>query len=871
MSDTLDRLTAALGDRYAIEREIGEGGMATVYLATDVRHERKVALKVLRPELAATMGPQRFLQEVRVTANLQHPHILPLFDSGEADGFLYYVMPYLEGESLRERIAKEGELPVAEAVKILTEVVDALAAAHALGVVHRDIKPDNVMLSGRHAVVTDFGVAKAVSEATGRHQLTTVGVALGTPTYMAPEQAAANEHIDHRADIYAVGAMAYELLAGRPPFTGTTPQQVLSAHVTEVPRDVTEHRAAVPPGLGAVIMRCLEKKPADRWQTAEELLTQLEAYATPTTGITPTQSVPTTTTAGVSPVGGGMPGRLKVGIPVAAVGVAAAIWFGVLGGPGGGAIAAAGGDGVERLVVLPLRNLTRDPELDVWGQLAADQMARATDQPRPVPVIPSSTVTDAIRGLGDGASTEAIAAAVGATHAFAGTIALTGDQMRLEVELLEVRSGERLRTLEPVVGPQAAADSLLAALAQRAAAAAVAHLDPGAPPWLADYSVPVSLVAYESYLEQMDLFCVVDYAGSIEAGKRAVERSPEYVPALNQMMIAYSNLGMNAEADSLIDLLQGLRERMTTMERLVLDWMVGARTGDPEMAERAGEDAFSVDPSGIGAILAWQAAWRRGRMSDAIVRLESFDGKDSCPWVGYWTQGPTPYHVLGRYEEELALARDGFRHYPARRSLMDIEARAFAGMGRVEAVDSVLDVMAGLPPQGTSDPHRRPMLAALELRAHGHFEPAERAFQRALDGYASLRPDQSRGNRGQTFYYSGRWADADTLFASLLSNSPDNIGYMGLRGASLARLGRREEALELSARLGRVTGPNLRGIQSAWQAIIAATLGDRDDAVRLMQEAFNSYTSYTTAIHREPAFDELWGYPPWDALMAPRD
>ena len=181
MSDTITRLNAALADRYEIERELGEGGMATVYLARDLRHERKVALKVLRPELAATMGPERFLQEVRVTANLQHPHILPLFDSGEAGGFLYYVMPYLEGESLRERVGREGELPVAEAVKILCEVVDALATAHRMGVVHRDIKPDNVMLSGRHAVVTDFGVAKAVSEATGRHELTTKGVALGTP------------------------------------------------------------------------------------------------------------------------------------------------------------------------------------------------------------------------------------------------------------------------------------------------------------------------------------------------------------------------------------------------------------------------------------------------------------------------------------------------------------------------------------------------------------------------------------------------------------------------------------------------------------------------------------------------------------------
>ena len=194
MPETLERLKHALADRYAIEEEIGAGGMATVYLAEDLKHHRKVAVKVLRPELAATLGPERFLREVEVAAQLHHPHILPLYDSGEADGFLYYVMPYEQGQSLREKLVREGELPVTEAARILRDVVDALSHAHEQGVVHRDIKPDNVMLSGRHALVTDFGVAKAISEATGREKLTTAGVALGTPSYMAPEQATVLEY-----------------------------------------------------------------------------------------------------------------------------------------------------------------------------------------------------------------------------------------------------------------------------------------------------------------------------------------------------------------------------------------------------------------------------------------------------------------------------------------------------------------------------------------------------------------------------------------------------------------------------------------------------------------------------------------------------
>jgi dipeptidyl aminopeptidase/acylaminoacyl peptidase len=288
----IDNLTTALADRYHIEREIGAGGMATVYLAEDRKHGRQVALKVLRSELASTMGPERFHREIAIAAKLQHPHIVPLHDSGEADGFLFYVMPYVEGESLRQRLDREGELPVGDAVRILRDVTDALAYAHQLGVVHRDIKPENIMLSGRHAMVTDFGVAKAVSEATGRNKLTTAGIALGTPSYMAPEQAAADPNVDHRADIYAVGAVGYELLAGRAPFVKNSPQEILAAHVTEAVEPVTKYRISVAAPLEELVMRALAKRPADRWQSANELADRLELLATPSGGMTPTATRP---------------------------------------------------------------------------------------------------------------------------------------------------------------------------------------------------------------------------------------------------------------------------------------------------------------------------------------------------------------------------------------------------------------------------------------------------------------------------------------------------------------------------------------------------------------------------------------------------
>ena len=319
-----ERLAAALADRYAIDRELGAGGMATVYLAHDLKHDRQVALKVLRQELAAALGAERFHREIQIAAKLQHPNILPLLDSGEAGGLLFFAMPYVEGQSLRERLAREGALPVSDTVRILRDVVDALTEAHAHGVVHRDIKPENIMLRGRHALVTDFGVAKAVSEATGRQTLTTAGVALGTPAYMAPEQASADPHLDHRVDIYAVGAVAYELLTGRPVFMGTTPQMVLSAHVTETPQPITRFREAVPRALEALVMRCLAKQPADRWQSAEELLPQLEALATPSGGITPTDTQPVPAVAGRR--------RLVAGAAVAGVAVVTAVAALIAGG-----------------------------------------------------------------------------------------------------------------------------------------------------------------------------------------------------------------------------------------------------------------------------------------------------------------------------------------------------------------------------------------------------------------------------------------------------------------------------------------------------------------------------------------------------------
>ncbi len=314
-----DRLAAALADHYRIERELGQGGMATVYLAHDLKHDRDVAIKVLHPDLAAALGGERFLSEIRTTARLQHPHILPLLDSGAADGLLYYVMPYVSGETLRDRLQRERQLPIEDVLQIAREVADALGAAHALGIIHRDIKPDNILLQGGHAVVADFGIALAVQEAGGA-RMTQTGLSLGTPQYMSPEQAMGERTIDLRSDIYALGAVTYEMLTGEPPFSGATAQAVVAKVLTEKPPRPSAVRDTVPATVEAAVLKALAKLPADRWSTTAKFAEGL------------VHGAPTHATAGVESVGARRSrAPLITGMIVSALLIAAAWGFGRMG------------------------------------------------------------------------------------------------------------------------------------------------------------------------------------------------------------------------------------------------------------------------------------------------------------------------------------------------------------------------------------------------------------------------------------------------------------------------------------------------------------------------------------------------------------
>ena len=516
MPDVAARLAAALADRYRIERELGRGGMATVYLADDLKHRRKVAIKVLRPELAAVLGPERFLREIETTANLRHPHILPLYDSGEADGFLYYVMPFVEGESLRHRLTRQKQLPIEEALTIAREVADALGYAHARGVVHRDIKPENILLEGGHAVVADFGIARAVSAA-GADRLTQTGMSVGTPSYMSPEQAAGDPALDGRSDLYSLGCVLYEMLGGEPPFTGPTAEAVARQHMITQAAPITNLRPTVPADVAGALARTLAKNPADRFNPAAQFV---QALSTATLAASPR---PAAAAVRRSPV---RPGLIAAGV----VAVVAAAWF------GGRALRRSGAVNVARIAVLPMDNQTGDTSQAFF----ADGMTREL----------IGVLTDAgVRVLGYRAVTAyrnttlpagQIARELKVDAIVTGAVLKAGDVVQVAAELTDPRTGENLwaRTFSR---PAPDVVTLQHEVALEIARGIRARLTPEQERALGA-ARPVNPKAYAQYLlgeEQANLRTPEGFRRSVEYLNRSIALDSTFTPAWATLAVTH--------------------------------------------------------------------------------------------------------------------------------------------------------------------------------------------------------------------------------------------------------------------------------------------------------------------------------------------
>ncbi|HJR50534.1 MAG TPA: protein kinase [Gemmatimonadales bacterium] len=582
MTDAFDRLSLALADRYRIERELGSGGMATVYLAHDLKHDRKVAIKVLRPELGASLGPERFLQEIRVAAKLQHPHIVGLLDSGViaaepgSEVLSYYVMPFVEGETLRERLTRTGRLAVPEVVRLTGEIADALAKAHKAGVVHRDIKPENILLADGHALVMDFGVAKAVSDATGRQGLTSAGLSLGTPAYMAPEQVAADPRIDHRADLYALGLVAYEMLVGGSPYAATNPQQQMAAHLTQTPPPIHLKRPDCPPTLAALVMRCLSKNPDERWQSAEDVLTRLGALET----MTPHRGSWWT------------PRRIAVLVGAAAALVAATLGVRRLAGPPRDMAS------TNVLAVLPF-TVRGSPTLEYLGEGLVALLSASLDGAAGI----RSVNPHALLGfVGPRWSTISLERARGVAEHFQAGLFVVGDvlevqgRLRLSASLFDLAQGDRPLATATVDGEPGDVLALVDLLATRLAAA---RSPEGAARLTQAAAVTTSsLPALKAYLAGEQAYRAGQYAAAVSAFQEAAAADTTFALAFYRLSGAQERLAWAEESRRSAELAFRHSSRLSAHDRRFLEAVLAmrrGRSGDAERQFRAIVQAYPDD------------------------------------------------------------------------------------------------------------------------------------------------------------------------------------------------------------------------------------------------------------------------------------
>jgi len=732
MVTELERLRVGVADRYRVERELGRGGMAAVYLAEDLKHHRQVAIKVLKPEVAAALGPDRFLREIEIAARLTHPHILPLYDSGEADGLLYYVMPFVEGESLRDRLARQKQLSLHETIEIARAVADALSYAHSLGIVHRDIKPENILFEAGHAVVTDFGIARAITEAGGEH-LTQTGIAVGTPAYMSPEQSAGAREVDARSDIYALGCVLYELLAGEPPFTGPSAQAVLARHSLDpVPRLRTV-RETVPKGLEAVVLRALAKVPADRFATAREFAEAVEQSARVAEVTGPLSFV-----------------RRRRAIPLA---VAAAVVVVALGG--WWALTRPWGQSarIESLAVLPLTNLMGDSEHEYFVDGMHEALITELSRISALKVI---SRTSTMRYRDTEKPLPQVARELKVDGLIEGSVLREGDRVRITVQLIHGPSDRHVwaqsfdQELRGVLALQsevarAVADEIKLRLTRQEEAllAAARRIHPE---------------AYDAYLraryELSKTPASEALQNSLQYFRQAIDMDPTYAPAYVGLADAYNRLAISghrppsevypmatAALVTALELDETLADAHTLLGVLKLrfDW-------EWHDAERHLKRALQLDPNssrahlGYGVYLltmgrleeylaqnakhreldplspfanrnlGWALTYNR-RHDQALVQFHKTLELDPGSALTYVSLGEN-YAAQNRYGEALAACDEALRLGPE-------DPQALSGCGRVHALsgrhrDAVrtFDKIVTLSEQRYVDPYDVAKLAA---------------------------------------------------------------------------------------------------------------------------------------------------------------
>ena len=625
-TDIASRLQAALGDRYRVGRELGRGGMATVYLAQDLRHDRPVALKVFHPQLGAALG-ERFLREIRVAARLGHPHILTVHDSGDADGLLWYTMPVVDGESLRQRIKREGPLALEEAVRIGRSVAEALDFAHSHGVVHRDIKPENILLFGNEPMVADFGIALAV-DAADQDRLTQTGFSLGTPAYMSPEQALGDARLDHRTDIYSLGCVVYEMLAGEPPYTGPTPQAIVAKRLTGPPPPLAAVRD-VPGALEQAIDKALARNPADRFATGRDFARALaEAAASPRVSAAhPVETRPARAGSG----------RMALAV-LLVLGVASGLaWIALRRGAGGAPLSES------RLAVVPFAV----PAAGQFGYLAegmVDLLSRNLNGVGEQVTVDPGRVMSMLRdsdkrGVQDADRGREIARRVGAGRYILGTVHAAGGHLRIQAQLYDESPG----ALEPIAQASAEGDSTeLFALVDELSAQLLVSGDRGQGARLAQTAALTtrSLPALKAYLDAERNLRTAQFDSAVAGFQLATALDSSFALAHYRLAVAAAWTGRMGLLEPSIRRALALADRLSERERALLSAFAEMARGSPDAAERRYREILEAYPDDLEArfqlahvLYSYHAPRGRppGEAAEHYDRVLEVDPKFICP------------------------------------------------------------------------------------------------------------------------------------------------------------------------------------------------------------------------------------------------
>jgi tetratricopeptide (TPR) repeat protein len=806
-----DRLQAALAGRYRLEDEIGRGGMGAVFRAHELKHQRDVILKVLRPDISYSVGRQRFEAEVQIAARLAHPHIIPLLDSGDAGGLLYFVMPRLPGETLRERLERLGTLPVMDAMRLLRDIADALLHAHDAGIVHRDLKPENVLCSGDHAFLLDFGIAQYATATPEDERLTRDGHAVGTPRYMAPEQAAGNP-VDHRADLYAWGLVASEMLLG-------SKRRDL---------DLGSVRSDIPAALTALVYKCLAPDPAHRPRSAGTIVAALDSIMTGASAPAPREQAVRV----VAP-----PSRWP--IVAGGVGLALVTWFVYLLVRVPAVVHAS--DLAMPIAVAPFRDEAPAGGNDVRGRLAGAWITQGLHEAGLFQVVPWSEVLQAVDGSADPAADPAarLKERVRAATIVSGVFYETSDALTLHAEIRETRRGSLLASLEPVSVPRDSTALAIRLVRERVMGALAARRDPrfsGVAPVL---ERPPTFEAYRAFDRALEQFNAQQYRPSIEGFRAAFAADSGFVPPIVYAAQAAWNTSQVELLDTLLTILDRRRGELTDYHDGLRAFLRAVLAGDGESAFTAAARAAEAAPESRAAYDAALVALWLGRPDEARRRLErlSPDRGAMLGWPSYWTNLAHARHLTGDHAAELAAAREMRRRHPTLRVAWTLEARALAVAHDTSGIDSLLTAASDLDPDVYWSQSSMLVVAGEELAAHGDSVAGMRYLRRAERATAArLAIDPTDADhlfwRGSALHSLGQYREARTVLRTLARQSPHRTNFLEQEAIAAERAGE-------SGALARVTQPPAfdRGARLVAEARVAAARGEIEVARSRLRDA----------------------------------